>query len=343
MRNDPTLLNLLCCPACGCDLQIHSITEVAPDGHMMSGDLKCGECEAVYPIVRGVPRFVPGALTKQVAATVEGFGYEWTSSEAYLQNTQFASAETFLQFIEPVQPDYFKDKLVLDAGCGAGRFTVVAQQFGAKGVVGVDLSDSVDVAFRSTRAYPNALIVQADLFALPFKQEGFDYAFSVGVLHHTANPRGAFEAVVKLVKPGGGMSAWVYGRENNSWIIYGLNPIRNHLTSRLPRKVLLALSYLVTVLMFIILKGVYRPVGNLKRLSRLKKRLFYFDYLYFLGQFDFRGQALVVMDHLVPVLAEYIHHEEFARWFHGHGLQNVVITSRAGNSWRGFGTRTKGQ
>jgi SAM-dependent methyltransferase len=183
------------------------------------------------------------------------------------------------------------------------------------------------------------LIVQADLFMLPFKSQSFDYAFSVGVLHHTANPRGAFDAVVRRVKPSGGMSAWVYGRENNGWIIYGLNPIRNYLTSRLPRKVLLGLSYLITAPMFLILKGLYRPVGNTKRLSGLRKFLFYFDYLYFLGQFGFHEQAYIVFDHLVPVIAEYIPQDEFTRWFNENGLQEVVITSRAGNSWRGFGVQ----
>jgi SAM-dependent methyltransferase len=219
----------------------------------------------------------------------------------------------------------------------AGRFSLLAQGFGAKGVVGVDLSDSVDVAFRTTRTLPNVLIIQADLFNLPLRQQGFDYVFSVGVLHHTASPGGAFDSIAKLVKPGGGISAWVYGRENNGWIIYGLNPIRNNLTSRLPRKVLLALSYIITAPMYLILKGIYRPVGNAN--SGLKKWLFYFDYLYFLGQFGFHEQAYIVFDHLVPTIAEYIPHDEFSRWFSQNGLQNVVITSRAGNSWRGFGER----
>jgi len=342
MRNDPILLNLLCCPACAGDLNIHSSADVADDGHIMSGELKCAGCGITYPIVRGVPRFVPGAMSEKVALTVEGFGYQWTTSEDTLRNTQFSSADTFLQFIEPVQRDYFEDKLVLDAGCGAGRFSLLAQQFGAKAVVGADLSDSVDVAFRTTRVCSNALIVQADLFALPFRPQQFDYAFSVGVLHHTSNPRGAFDAVVSRVKLSGGMSAWVYGRENNGWIIYGLNPLRNNLTSRLPRKVLLALSYLIAIPMYLILKGIYRPVGNSKRLAGLKKYLFYFDYLYFLGQFGFHEQAIIVLDHLVPALAEYIPHDEFARWYSENGFQDVVITSRARNSWRGFGVRAAG-
>ena len=330
-------MNLLCCPKCQGALEIHSTAEIASDGHIMSGELQCANCGAIYPIVRSVPRFVPQMLSKEVSATVDGFGYEWTQSEDYLQNTQFSSAETFLQFIEPVQADYFKDKLVLDGGCGAGRFSLLAQQFGAKSVVGVDLSDSVDVAFRSTRALSNVLIIQADLFNLPLRQQGFDYVFSVGVLHHTSSPGGAFDSIARLVRPGGGISAWVYGRENNGWIIYGLNPIRNNLTSRLPRKVLLALSYIITAPMYLILKGIYRPIGNAN--SGLKKWLFYFDYLYFLGQFGFHEQAYIVFDHLVPTIAEYIPHDEFSRWFSQNGLQNVVITSRAGNSWRGFGVR----
>lgn len=338
MRNDPTLLNLLCCPACGGELRF-SASETTDDGHIMSGQFFCNGCGATYPIVRGVPRFMLGALPDKVAATVDGFGYEWTSSESALQDTQFSSADTFLQFIEPVQRDYFKDKLVLDAGCGAGRFTLLAQQFGARGVIGVDLSESVDVAFRSTRSLPNVLIIQADLFALPLKESGFNYAFSIGVLHHTASPRGAFDSILKRVKPSGGISTWVYGRENNGWIIYGLNPIRNHLTSHLPRSVLLGLSYVLSMPLFLVLKGIYRPIGRNQRLAGLKKALFYFDYLYFLGQFGFHEIAYIVFDHLVPVIAEYIPYDEFARWFSENGLKNVAITSRAGNSWRGFGVR----
>jgi hypothetical protein len=161
----------------------------------------------------------------------------------------------------------------------------------------------------------------------------------VGVLHHTSDPRSAFDAVVRRAKPGGGVSAWVYGRENNGWIIYGLDPIRKYVTSRLPRKALLALSYALGVPLFIVLKGIYRPVGRSRRFSWLKNTLPYFDYLYFLGQFDYRGQSLVVLDHLVPALAAYVPRNDFGQWFESNQLRDVVITSRAGNSWRGFAVR----
>jgi SAM-dependent methyltransferase/uncharacterized protein YbaR (Trm112 family) len=336
MRPEPQLMRLLRCPTCDGDLDLGRAQETASDGHVMTGDLLCLGCRNSYQILRGVPRFPSGAVSERVSQTVGGFGYQWLRANAYLRHAVFSTAEIFLEFIHPVEPDYFRGKLVLDAGCGMGRFTRLASAFGAAAVVGVDLSDSVDAAFDNTRTFSNVLILQADLFSLPLRPI-FDYAFSVGVLHHTENPRRAFEAVLSLVLPGGGMSAWVYGRENNEWIIRFVNPVRRNVTSRMPGPLLLALAYAIATPLFFISKGLYRPVGKMPRLSWMKKSLFYFDYLFLLGGFGLREQACIVFDHLVPSIAEYIPLEAFTRWFHENGLRDVVISSRKGNSWRGFG------
>lgn len=338
MKDDLCLINLLCCLECRGQLQAHSSTSLSHDQHILSGELKCLSCGATYPIIKGVPRFVKSKFTTDVSQTIEGFGYQWKKANPVIQNTQFTAAETFIDFIKPVKAEYFKEKVVLDAGCGSARFTTLAHQFGAAAVVGVDLSESVDVAFENTRSFSNVLIIQADLLSLPLRQS-FDYVFSIGVLHHTSAPRRAFDEIVALVKPDGGISAWVYGRENNEWIINFLNPLRLYVTSRLPRRLLLALAYLITLPMFLILKGIYRSIGRFKQLEKWRKHLFYFDYLYFLSGFGFHEQAYVVFDHLVPAIAEYIPREEFTQWFNDNNLQNVVVTSRAENSWRGFGLR----
>src|SRR5271169_2072831 len=318
MRDDTRLLKLLCCPRCRGDLTL-TVGERSSDGHVMTGELKCTPCGTSHPVVRGIPRFGAAVLSADVSSTVEGFGYEWSKLNSVLQNKRFTDSALFLDFLRPVEPSYFKGKVVLDAGCGLGRFTYWAQQFGAELVVGVDLSKSCEAAFENTRKLENVLIVQADIFDMPLRR-AFDYVFSVGVLHHTASPRGAFAKVAALMKPGGAMSAWVYGRENNGWIIHGLDPFRSLFTSRLPRPLLLFLAYLITVPLYVVLKLIYRPVGRFRPLSPLKRVLFYFDYLYFLGQFGFHEQASVVFDHLVPTIAEYIPREEFARWFEENGL-----------------------
>ena len=57
-----------------------------------------------------------------------------------------------------------------------------------------------------------------------------------------------------------------------------------------------------------------------------------------MSQFGFHEQAVgIVFDQLVPTIAEYIPRDEFQQWFDANGLEDVTISSRAGNSWRGFG------
>jgi SAM-dependent methyltransferase len=277
-------------------------------------------------------------LSADVRATVGGFGFQWSRGNELLRDARFSAPEVFLDFIAPVDPSHFQGKRVLDAGCGIGRFTILASRFGARVVVGVDLSDSVDAAFDNTRDLPNVLIAQADLFALPVRQ-AFDYSFSVAVLHHTANPARAFARVCDTVMPGGSVTAWVYGREGNGWIVYLLNPLRK-ITSRLPRPLLLALSHVGAVPVWAASKAVYRPLSRIASLRFLARRLFYFEYILSLSQFTYREIVFIVFDHAVPQLAYYIRRDEFERWFRDARLGDVVITRRGGNSWRGFGVRS---
>lgn len=331
MRADSRWDELLCCPGCQSALSL-APGEQAPDGHIMTGTLTCDTCTAAYPIAGGVPRLAPGVLARHVARTVDAFGYQWNRANEQLRDPRFSAPEVLLDFIAPVSPDWFQGKTVLDAGCGFGRFTLAAVAFGAATVVGVDLSSAVDAAFDKTRHLPGVLIIQADISAPPLRR-AFDYAFSVGVLHHTAGPERSFLQLAAAVKPGGSLSAWVYAREGNGWIIFGLNPVRR-ITSRIPRPLLLAASYAVALPLWGLTQTAYRRDAHP---ASWRRRLFYFDYFAFLSQFDLRAHAFVIFDHAVPAIAEYISHEAFEHWFTTAGLQDVAITMRHGSGWRGFG------
>jgi SAM-dependent methyltransferase len=336
MKNIEQWLPFFKCLSCGGSLHLSQVTENSSDGHIMTGELACQSCETRYPIHGGIPRFSQSFESHAVAQTVKAFGQQWASANRLVQTTDFGSPDLFLDFVTPVDEAFIRGKSVLDGGCGQGRFTLAAQSLGARLVVGVDLSDAVEQAFQNTRHLDHVLIVQADLMELPFTAQ-FDYAFSVGVLHHTANPRACFAQVVSAVRPQGFVSAWVYGREGNDWVVNILNPIRERFTSRLPSSVLWWLALLLAIPLFTAIRLVYQPAERFEALAFLRKRLFYYDYLVWLGKYcGYRQQALVIHDHLTPTIAEYIPHEEFASWFTEQGLQDVTITSRANNSWRGF-------
>ena len=207
------LVAYLACPSCGGELNL--LSEAKRDGiEIMEGELGCTSCEARYPIVRGVPRFADlKEIEKEKAATASSFGWEW---QHFTQEDEKYGGQ-MLGWIDPVQPEFFKGKTVLDGGCGKGRHMQLASQWGARDVVGIDLSDAVESAFASTRGSENMHVVQADLCHLPLKRV-FDYAYTIGVIHHLPDPSVGFRSLASKIKPGGHFSVWVYGAENNRWI-----------------------------------------------------------------------------------------------------------------------------
>ena len=304
------------------------------DAEIIEGDLRCAACESSFPITRGIPRFAePGAVECDKQATAENFGWQWT----HFTEEDERYAEQLLGWIAPVTPEFFRDKVVLEGGCGKGRHTQLAAEWGASEVIGVDLSSAVETAFAATRSLPNAHVIQADIYRLPLARK-FDYAFSVGVLHHLPDPRQGFFSLASKVKPGGHVSAWIYGAENNEWIVSFVNPVREKITSRIDQRALLQLSKIPAAGMYLATKLIYGPLN--RRGSTLGQHLFYNDYLSAIAPFGWREQHLIVFDHLVAPTAFYIPREEFESWWRELGATDVVITWHNKNSWRGFGKVT---
>ena len=327
-----TLLDYLACPSCGGDINLQSITE--EDGsEILSGTLLCSSCHKTFPILRGIPRF---ADMKQIEAdkqaTAEKFGWSW---QQFSHEDKKYEAQ-FLGWIAPVTPDFFRGKVVLEGGCGKGRHTRRVSAWGVRDIIAVDLSDAVEVAFKSTRGLENAHIVQADIYRLPLRRM-FDYAFSVGVLHHLPDPRAGFHSLVSKVKTGGHASAWVYGAENNQWIVRLVNPLRTYVTSRMPSRLLFHLAKIPAAIMYAASKLVYRPLNRSRRGQALARHLFYNDYMQFVSAFNWREQHCIVFDHLVAPTAFYISRAEFETWWRDINATAVEIGWHNKNSWRGFG------
>jgi SAM-dependent methyltransferase len=323
------LLAYLVCPSCDGSLDL-SVSEF-DQSEIIEGALRCRNCATSFPISRGVPRFADLAnIESDKRATATGFGWQWQ----HFTQTDERYAEQFLGWIAPVTPDFFRDKVVLEGGCGKGRHTQLAAQWGAREVIGIDLSAAVETAFAATRSLPNAHIVQADIYRLPLARK-FDYAFSVGVLHHLPDPHGGFVSLATKVKTEGHISAWIYGAENNEWITRWVNPVRERLTSRIDQRALLQLSKIPTACLYVATKLVYGPLN--RNGSSLAQHLFYNDYLKAIAPFGWREQHTIVFDHLLAPTAFYISRAEFEEWWRDIGARDVTITWHNKNSWRGFG------
>lgn len=326
------LLDYLRCPSCAGSISLSSVASTE-DAEIIEGQLDCDSCQSAYPIVRGVPRFgTPDKLDAEKAATAENFGWQW---QHFVQSDELY-ANQFLGWIAPVRPEFFRDKVVLEGGCGKGRHTQLAASWGARDVIGVDLSDAVETAFAATRNLENAHIIQADIYHLPFARP-FDYAFSVGVLHHLPDPRAGFRSLATKVKEGGYLSAWVYGAESNEWITRYVDPLRKKFSSRINRRALLHLSRLPAAAVYLATKLVYGPLNRSHGGSKVARHLFYNDYLSAISQFGWREQHTIVFDHLVAPTSHYIHRQDFEEWWRDVGARDVTIGWHNKNSWRGLG------
>jgi SAM-dependent methyltransferase/uncharacterized protein YbaR (Trm112 family) len=223
------------CPACsGYHL---SITDVA-DGKVYA----CTHCGSNYPIIDGIPRFVTSDQY------VGNFSFEWNiHRQTQIDGDQRKTSEDafFLRF--GLAPDFFKGKRVLDVGVGAGRYADVALKAGAE-VWGIDLSYSVATAKENLARYGDkAHLAQADLFNPPFAPGSFDVIYSFGVLHHTPDPRRGFDALVKLLKPGGVICITTY----TNYGMYYTSQYARKLTTRLPPFLLYPLTALFTLAFYL--------------------------------------------------------------------------------------------
>ncbi len=199
------LAALLRCPACGSRL------DEKPQGFV------CTQCKNTYPVVREIPRFAPQQVDEATRKTAESFGWEWTKgwnvSDRGNPTVDVEVETTTLLEKTQTKAEYFRGKLVLDAGCGMGRYSYVLRLLGAE-VVALDLSDAVESAARNLRPLSGNMVVQASLFEPPLARDSFDFIFSVGVLHHTPDAKKGFMGLVPYLKHGGDIAIWVYRKES---------------------------------------------------------------------------------------------------------------------------------
>ena len=239
-----SVLNLLQCPACGSALTAKA--DEKKEAEIVSGSLTCAGCAKVFPIVQSVPRFV------ESDAYTEAFSFEWNVHRTTQVDSVTGKKDSEDRFAMslPFPLEQLKDKVVLDVGCGTGRFAEIALKYGAT-VVGVDLSLAVNAAYTNIGTHPRMNILQADVFKLPLKRAQFDLIYSLGVLHHTPNCRLAFEQLPQYLKPNGIVTITVY-TDRNKYYVNATNFWRRW-TPKLPKRWLYAFCHVAGPVYYIYL------------------------------------------------------------------------------------------
>ena len=212
------LLDTLRCPRTHKRLRLENALE--KDGRIESGSLTT-EDGALYPIERGIPRFVP---RDNYASS---FGYQWNKFRTTQLDSHTGVPISRDRFYKSTEwsAEGLKGKSVLEVGCGAGRFTEILLSTGAA-VVALDYSSAVDACWTNHCLHPNLSVVQGDIYNLPFCPATFDYVLCLGVLQHLPDVKRAFMSLVPQLKSGGRLAVDVYRKWLGTvfWSKYWVRP-----------------------------------------------------------------------------------------------------------------------
>lgn len=153
-----------------------------------------------YPFRNGAYRLVEGDNY------TASFGLQWNAFDR-TQLDSHASVDVSRERLSRETAwtsEILQDSTVLEVGSGAGRFTEVLLELGAK-VYSVDYSDAVTANARNNRAEDNEKLdlFQASIYEMPFATRSFDFVLCLGVLQHTPDFEASLKSLYDMVAPAG--------------------------------------------------------------------------------------------------------------------------------------------
>jgi ubiquinone/menaquinone biosynthesis C-methylase UbiE/uncharacterized protein YbaR (Trm112 family) len=320
-------LDILCDPYTFEPLSIESVEQDGEDvisGYLVSKSNR-------FPIISGIPRF---NLNENSANYTKSFGYQWNKwpyvqfeEENIDKPMQGHTTQMFKRITElSLNDEDLRDQYICDIGCGSGRFIDLLSR-SSNYLIGIDSSESVDAAFKKFRKNPRVLICQADILNLPLKENVMDHVYSIGVLHHTSDPRGGVREISRVLKQQGTASISVYGKGGYyddqivrlyrrffaySWRFFG-----HHMP-------LLYSRLIVTTT---------RPLERFKRLKIIVKPiLMYFPHIQLP---DLKWSILDTFDSITPSYQKGISHYELYSYMSEYELINIKAVNWGGTSLKG--------
>ena len=310
-------LKYLVCPVCKTDLNLHLVHNTV-NNSIESGILHCSNCKSQYNIVRHIPRFVSSDNY------ASGFGLEW-SKHAQTQYDSYSGANVSEKrfFEETKWQKDLSGQIILEVGSGSGRFTEQVASTGAM-VVSMDYSYAVDANYASNGRKDNVLIVQADLYNMPFRLDFFDKLFCFGVLQHTPDVRKSFMELPRYIKKGGDLAIDVYCKSSffKQLLVskYWVRPF----TKRLNPEILYKITSRYVTLMWPVAKIINKlPYGR-----HINWMLLIADYG---GVYDLKDNILKewaildTFDMLSPAYDSPQTIDKVRQWFHDARMNNIYV------------------
>jgi SAM-dependent methyltransferase len=208
--NASAFRSLLCCPGCRGDLEFRDAAQ----------EFFCPACRFTFPIIDGIPVLLPynvkdrlddlfyrhwdpEPMAEMYDTVVEGGG------DAFGIYNHHSEVYGLAHYYQPSSLD-----LILDAGCGNGRFFETFPEYSIK--IGVDAS--LNLLRRAKRRGRGDFLVCGELEHLPFKDATFGTVISCRVLQHLRQQEDAVREMARVTRDKGDVILELY----NTWNLKAL-------------------------------------------------------------------------------------------------------------------------
>lgn len=208
------------------------------------------------------------SLNNTDAATVAGFGREWTRFTQEALSAE-EGQEIFRQYFS-IFPWHILPKgggCGADIGCGSGRWArTVAPR--VRELHLVDASrEALQVARTNLSNLPNVRFHHTSIGDLPFENQSLDFAYSLGVLHHIPDPEAGLRAIASILKPGAPFLLYLYYAFDNrpAWYrwLWRLSDLSRRVLSCQPQWLKVAIAEMMALCVYLPLARMAGLFGRL--------------------------------------------------------------------------------
>ena len=256
---------------------------------------------------------------------VEDFGEEWLKFQDFTDDTIEKFVKEYFEILDDTIVN--NDTYAIDIGCGTGRWTKYLSTR-AGFIEAIDPSNALLAADNLLGSIENVRLTKASVETIPFNDETFDFAMSVGVLHHIPDTQQAMIDCVKKVKRGGYFYCYLYYNLDNRGfafkVLFKITDVIRKIVSNLPAgikrvvcDILAAVIYLPMVLLVRLVDFIgFKKLAKKLPLSPYKNKNF----------FVLRNDAL---DRFGTRLEQRFSKQEVIEMMQKSGLQNIVVGKAA--------------
>jgi SAM-dependent methyltransferase len=140
---------------------------------------------------------------------------------AYFEEIERVRFETEPHIPIVARFDQFKDKDVLEVGCGIGTDGFQFAKHGAR-LTGIDLTPAA-IAMTRERfeifGIPGRFEIANAEERIPFPDDSFDHIYSCGVIHHSPNTEAIVREMRRVLRPGGTFCVMIYNKTSINYYV----------------------------------------------------------------------------------------------------------------------------